>query len=83
MVFDGFIPLVKRCDGFDGSLWSNPPTIGSVVETYEGWVVWLVWFVPLFISIKVLVAHKFHIGGDTRRYCFPFKNGFVHKLLES
>ena len=23
MVFDGFGPLVKRCDGFDGSLWSN------------------------------------------------------------
>ena len=22
MVFDGFRPLVKRCDGFDGSLWS-------------------------------------------------------------
>ena len=22
MVFDGFGPLVKRCDGFDGSLWS-------------------------------------------------------------
>ena len=24
MVFDGFGPLAKRCDGFDGSLWSNP-----------------------------------------------------------
>ena len=23
MVFDGSTPLVKRCDGFDGSLWSN------------------------------------------------------------
>ena len=23
MVFDGFGPLVKRCDGFDGSSWSN------------------------------------------------------------
>ena len=23
MVFDGSRPLVKRCDGFDGSLWSN------------------------------------------------------------
>ena len=23
MVFDGFGPLVKRCDGFDGSLWSS------------------------------------------------------------
>ena len=23
MVFDGSGPLVKRCDGFDGSLWSN------------------------------------------------------------
>jgi len=23
MVFDGFGPLVKRCDGFDGSLWST------------------------------------------------------------
>ena len=23
MVFDGFGPLVKRCDGFDESLWSN------------------------------------------------------------
>ena len=23
MVFDGTGPLVKRCDGFDGSLWSN------------------------------------------------------------
>ena len=24
MVFDGYGPLVKRCDGFDGSLWSSP-----------------------------------------------------------
>ena len=24
MVFDGSGPLVKRCDGFDGSLWSKP-----------------------------------------------------------
>ena len=23
MVFDGSGPLAKRCDGFDGSLWSN------------------------------------------------------------
>ena len=23
MVFDGYGPLVKRCDGFDGSLWST------------------------------------------------------------
>ena len=23
MVFDGSGPLVKRCDGFDGSLWSK------------------------------------------------------------
>ena len=23
MVFDGFVPLVKRCDGFDASLWSS------------------------------------------------------------
>ena len=23
MVFDGSVPLVKRCDGFDGSLWSK------------------------------------------------------------
>ena len=23
MVFDGFGPLVKRCDGFDGSSWSR------------------------------------------------------------
>ena len=23
MVFDGSGALVKRCDGFDGSLWSN------------------------------------------------------------
>ena len=23
MVFDGSLPLVKRCDGFDGSLWST------------------------------------------------------------
>ena len=23
MVFNGSGPLVKRCDGFDGSLWSN------------------------------------------------------------
>ena len=23
MVFDGSGPLVKRCDGFDGSLWSS------------------------------------------------------------
>ena len=26
MVFDGSRPLVKRCDGFDGSLWSNAGT---------------------------------------------------------
>ena len=26
MVFDGSVPLVKRCDGFDGSLWSIPGT---------------------------------------------------------
>ena len=24
MVFDGSVPLIKRCDGFDGSLWSTP-----------------------------------------------------------
>ena len=23
MVFDGSVPLIKRCDGFDGSLWSS------------------------------------------------------------
>ena len=23
MVFDGSRPLIKRCDGFDGSLWST------------------------------------------------------------
>ena len=27
MVFDGFGPLVKRCDGFNGSLWSSPYTV--------------------------------------------------------
>ena len=33
MVFDGFGPLVKQCNGFDGSLWSR---LGSI----RGW--WLV-----------------------------------------
>ena len=28
MVFDGSGPLVKRCDGFDGSSWSNHPRLG-------------------------------------------------------
>ena len=31
MVFDGFGPLVKRCDGFDGSSWSMQ-TKGKVKE---------------------------------------------------
>ena len=32
MVFDGSGPLVKRCDGFNGSLWSNvyPPPQGGI-----------------------------------------------------
>ena len=29
MVFDGSWPLVKRCDGFDGSLWSTPHLASS------------------------------------------------------
>jgi len=29
MVFDGSVPLIKRCDGFDGSLWSNLDLIRS------------------------------------------------------
>ena len=32
MVFDGSGPLVKRCDGFDGSLWSNNRTSKKVEE---------------------------------------------------
>ena len=27
MVFDGSGPLVKRCDGFDGSLWSSSRSV--------------------------------------------------------
>ena len=29
MVFDGFGPLVERCDGFDGSSWSNYHHLGG------------------------------------------------------
>ena len=29
MVFDGFGPLVKRCDGFDGSSWSKLEPVES------------------------------------------------------
>ena len=32
MVFDGSGPLVKRCDGFDGSLWSRWPLIRTDEE---------------------------------------------------
>ena len=31
MVFDGFGPLVKRCDGFDGSLWSSDKYINTLM----------------------------------------------------
>ena len=34
MVFDGSGPLVKRCDGFDGSLWSNCHAQLSIVNCY-------------------------------------------------
>ena len=30
MVFDGSGPLVKQCDGFDGSLWSKPGSLHCV-----------------------------------------------------
>ena len=33
MVFDGSGPLVKRCNGFDGSLWSN-----ALHSTLVDWV---------------------------------------------
>ena len=38
IVFDGSGPLVERCDGFDGSLWSNPNKnyLGKVFWTYVG-----------------------------------------------
>ena len=32
MVFDGSGPLVKRCDGFDGSLWSTMKTTSKTVH---------------------------------------------------
>ena len=35
MVFDGFGPLVKQCDGFDGSLWSIQSSI-IVVRNSQG-----------------------------------------------
>ena len=53
MVFDGSGPLVKRCDGFDGSSWSRPncqmcplkqdlaPTMIAVIV-----ILWNLW--PLF-----------------------------------
>ena len=38
MVFDGSGPLVKRCDGFDGSLWSKQSLssigTGNMSESY-------------------------------------------------
>ena len=34
MVFDGSGPLVKRCDGFDGSLWSRKEY--RIMATREG-----------------------------------------------
>ena len=33
MVFDGFVPLVKRCDGFDASLWSTIDRMSDGLET--------------------------------------------------
>ena len=36
MVFDGFGPLVKRCDGFDGSSWSNN-LIYLTIKSDTGW----------------------------------------------
>ena len=36
MVFDGFGPLVKRCDGFDGSSWSIPGLSSFVWPTISG-----------------------------------------------
>ena len=35
MVFDGSGPLVKRCDGFDGSLWSKEPDEREEVNLIE------------------------------------------------
>ena len=38
MVFDGSVSLVKRCDGFDGSLWSTAKTPKS---GHQGTRLWL------------------------------------------
>ena len=35
MVFDGSGPLVKRCDGFDGSLWSTLVIIYAVLSHFD------------------------------------------------
>ena len=37
MVFDGFGPLVKRCDGFDGSLWSTQ-LARELIYRWTGWL---------------------------------------------
>ena len=38
MVFDGFGPLVKRCDGFDGSLWSKRGLVNE--DDFCTWGLW-------------------------------------------
>ena len=35
MVFDGSGPLVKRCDGFDGSLWSTTEHFTNTIATKQ------------------------------------------------
>ena len=53
MVFDGSRPLVKRCDGFDGSLWSTVYILYSPPFTHflERW--------------NVLAARRRHCGWDS------------------
>ena len=71
MVFDGSRPLVKRCDGFDGSLWSTfrgDPLDSCRVEldtrVVEGWQVDVRDGRPLAADVVV--------GGESHSNLFVF-----------
>ena len=89
MVFDGSGPLVKRCDGFDGSLWSKPlsqrPLIGNGRdEDFADVCHTSVHLISVMLKLKsgscaITAAHQIiHNGGRThgrRRPSLRIANG--------
>ena len=84
MVFDGSGPLVKRCDGFDGSLWSNVNHVHHVhwklPMTQTNWVVYYHFGHPL----ETGVSNRWKVGIRVNiRGCCDVVNQYQQHLTDA